>query len=88
MIKLAVWDQRRCDVAAMGLLITLCASAGAATAATLHQARPRGHSRSAQSVTVDPDQHLATPTGFAVPGWSDAQTQQWLDNATAGPDLY
>jgi hypothetical protein len=74
----------RC-VAAMGLLIALCASAGAAT---LHHARPRGHSRSAQRVAVDPDQHLATPKRFAVPGWSDAQTQQWLDNSTAAEGLY
>lgn len=24
--------------------------------------------------------------GFAVPGWSDAETQAWLDNATPNPN--
>jgi hypothetical protein len=28
-----------------------------------------------------------TPTNFAIPGWTDGQTQRWLDNASAGSGL-
>ena len=59
------------SVLALGRLITLCASADAAT---VHRPKPY-------------ERHLrpAHPnTGYAVPGWTDEQTRQWLDNAT-GP---
>ena len=64
------------SVLALGLLITLCASADAAT---VHRAkRPAAHLRPVQSVTV--------PKGYAVPGWTDEQTQYWIDNATGPKD--
>ena len=62
------------SVLALGLLITLFASADAAT--VLRSKRHEGHLRPAQRVTV--------PKGYAVPGWTDEQTGYWLDNAT-GP---
>jgi len=56
------------SVLVLGLLVTLCASANAAT---VHRAKPpQGHSRLAQRDTL--------PKGFAVPGWTDEETRQWL----------
>jgi len=72
-------------VVALAVLIAFCASA---SAATVRHARPHGHSRSTRRITVYPDQRLANPRRFAVPGWSDEQTRQWLDNATAAAGLY
>ncbi|QDW41283.1 hypothetical protein FFI89_031680 [Bradyrhizobium sp. KBS0727] len=59
---------------AIGLLITLGASVNAAP---LHRFQPReGHSRPVQRVTG--------PTSrFAVPGWTDEETRQWLYNGSA-----
>jgi hypothetical protein len=60
------------SVLALALLITLCASANAAT---VHRFKPsEGHLRQGQPVTV--------PKGYAVPGWTDEQTRYWLDRAT------
>jgi hypothetical protein len=55
-------------VLVLGLLVTLCASANAAK---VHRAKPpQGHLRPAQRDTL--------PKGFAVPGWTDEETRQWL----------
>jgi hypothetical protein len=62
------------SVLALGLLITLCASANAAT--VRRSKPPDGHLRPAQRVTV--------PKGYAVR--SDEQTRYWLDNATGPKD--
>ena len=60
------------SVLVLGLLITLYASANAAT---VHRSKPpEGHLRPGQRVTV--------PKGYAVPGWTDEQTRYWLDRAT------
>ena len=67
------------SVLALGLWITLCASANAAT---VHRSKPPA--RAHQRVTARPSQRLPAPTGFAVPGWTDEQTQYWLDNASRG----
>jgi hypothetical protein len=62
-------------------LITLCASANAATA---HRAKSlEGHLRAGQHVIVRPGQGVTAPARFAVPGWTDEQSQYWLDNATS-----
>jgi hypothetical protein len=53
------------SVLALGLLITLCASANAAT--VRRSKSPAGHLRPVQRVTV--------PKGFAVPGWTDEETR-------------
>ena len=51
---------------ALGLLITLCASANAAT---VHRSKPpEGHLRPAQRVTV--------PKGYAGHGWTDEETRK------------
>jgi hypothetical protein len=65
------------SVLALGLLITLCASANAAT---VHRSKPtEGDLRPGQRVTV--------PTGYAVPGWTDEQTRKWLYNGSAAAGL-
>jgi hypothetical protein len=67
---------------ALGLLITLCAPANAAP---LHRFKPpEGHFRTRQRVAVRSGQRGTTPTRFAVLGWTDEQTQYWLDNASVG----
>jgi hypothetical protein len=65
------------SVLVLGLLITLYASADAAT---VHRFKPpkSRHLRPGQPVTV--------PKGYAVPGWTDEQTRYWLDNATGPKD--
>jgi hypothetical protein len=64
------------SVLTLCLLIGLCA---AANAATVHQPKPKGHLRHGQHVTV--------PSGFAVPGWTDEETRQWLYNGSAASGL-
>jgi hypothetical protein len=65
-------------VPAVGLLITFCASANAAP---VHRFQPReGHLRPVRRVTAP------TPR-FAVPGWTDEETRQWLYNGSAGSGL-
>jgi hypothetical protein len=72
------------SVFALGLWIIWCASADAAT---VHRAKPhQGHFRTRPAVTVQPGQRATAPTRFAVPGWTDQQTRQWLDNASSGWD--
>jgi hypothetical protein len=62
-------------VLALGLLMTLCVSANAAT--THHRPKPpEGNLRPGQSAR-----------GYAVPGWTDEQTRYWLDNATVAAGL-
>jgi hypothetical protein len=59
------------SVLALGLLISLCASADAATVRRL---KPHGaHARPSQPVAV---RERATVPG--VPGWTDEETQRWL----------
>jgi hypothetical protein len=56
------------SVLVLGLLVTLCASADAAT--VRRSKPPERHLRPAQPDTL--------PKGFAVPGWTDEQTRIWL----------
>jgi hypothetical protein len=68
------------SVLALGLLITLCASADAAT---VHRSKPHErHLRPTQGVTVP-----NVTNGFAVPGWTDEQTRYWLYNGSAAAGL-
>ena len=63
------------SILALGLLISLCASANAET---VHRSKPR-------HVIVGPSQGVTAPAArFAVPGWTDDATRRWLDNASAG----
>jgi hypothetical protein len=67
------------SVLALGLLITLYASASAAPA---HRSKPpERHVHQDRQVTVP---EVTVPKGFAVPGWTDEQTRYWLDSAS-GP---
>jgi hypothetical protein len=73
------------SVLALGLLITLCASASAATE---HRPKlPGVHSHAREGVTIRSGQRITAPARFAVPGWTNEQTQYWLDNATAPAGL-
>ena len=70
---------------ALGLLIISCAAAGAAT---MHRARPPGiHLRTRPQVTVRPAEAPAATARIAVPGWSDEQTRDWLNRASAASGL-
>jgi hypothetical protein len=70
---------------ALGLLITLCVSADAAT---VHRSKPpTAHLRTRQHVIVRPSQGVTAPARFAVPGWTDEQTRYWLWNGSRGAGL-
>ena len=60
------------------LLIALCTSANAAT--VLRSRLPEHHLRPSQRVIVS--------KRYAVPGWTDEETQRWLNNASAASGLY
>jgi hypothetical protein len=65
-------------VLAVGLLFTLGASANAAP---VHRFQLReGHLRPVERVTAP------TPR-FAIPGWTDEETRQWLYNGSAASGL-
>ena len=63
------------SVSALSLVVILCASANAATA---HR---RSHLRAHQPVIVHGESEAAPR--FAVPGWSNGDTERWLDNASS-----
>jgi hypothetical protein len=64
-------------VFALGLLIALSASANAAT---VH--RFKLHERH-----LGPAQRVTVPERFAVPGWTDEETERWLYNGSLGSSL-
>ena len=69
------------SVLALGLSITLCANAAPA-----HRAKPpERHSHRSQAVSL-PSERITAPKSFAVPGWTDEETRQWLDSATGPKD--
>ncbi len=70
------------SILALGLLLIMCASANAVAT---HHSRPRQVIvRPSQHVIVPPGQEVTTPGArVAVPGWSDEDTQRWLDNESA-----
>jgi hypothetical protein len=77
---------------ALGLsIITLCASADAAT---VRRFKPhQGHLRPGQRVTVPqgyyyPAQRVPVAKSFAVPGWTEEETAKWLYNASSGSGKY
>jgi hypothetical protein len=65
------------SVLTLCLLIGLCA---AANATTVHHSRPKGH-------LLRHGQRVPVPSGFAVPGWTDEETRQWLYNGSAAAGL-
>jgi len=68
------------SVLALGLLLALGASTDAATA---HRAKPRHFFVRPSQLIVRRSQGVTGGARFAVPGWSDEQTRQWLDSATS-----
>jgi hypothetical protein len=73
------------SIVAFGLFITLCATT---CAATPHRAkRHEDHLRTHRFFTIRPSQRVTAPTDFAVPGWTDEQTEHWLYNASAPAGL-
>ena len=60
----------------LGVLIALCAPADAAR--VRHPEPYGGHLHQAQPV--------AAFKGFAVPGWTEQQTRDWLDSYHGGTD--
>ena len=69
------------------ILTFLFASFASASAATIHRSKPIRLPAN-ERVVVRPAQRISGPGRFAVPGWSDAQTQQWLNGASAAAGLY
>ena len=63
----------------LGVLIMLCTAADAVT--VRRAGHPDQHFRLEQPV-VPPS--AVPPKGFAVPGWTDEETRQWIDSAS-GP---
>ena len=69
------------------ILTFLFASFASASPATIHRSKPirlPAHER----MVVRPVERIGAPGRFAVPGWSDAQTQRWLNGASAAAGLY
>ena len=63
-------------ILALGPLIALCASANAAK--VHHSKQHAVHVRAAQPVAV--------PKSYAVPGWTEKQTRDWMDSYHGGTD--
>jgi len=64
----------------LGLLLASCATASAATRDPVHPAA-RQHAHNHQS--ANPSAALPARPRFAVPGWTDEDTERWLDNASS-----
>jgi hypothetical protein len=75
-----IWsDSMRC-VLVFGLLLAGCVTASAATRDPIRPAaRPhvQGHR------WENPSTELPARPRFAVPGWSDEDTERWLDSASS-----
>jgi hypothetical protein len=60
-------------------LCLLIVSSASVDAAKVRRAKPpEGSGRPSQRVTI--------PKSYAVPGWTEQQTQRWLDDATGPKD--
>jgi hypothetical protein len=66
---------------ALSALTILSASADAAT---LRHSRPVQHRAGPERAITAPDARkgYAPPKSYAVPGWTDEETQKWLNDAT------
>jgi hypothetical protein len=69
------------SILALSTLIIFCASADAAP---LRHSRPIQHRARPERGVTAPDirRGYAVPKGYTVPGWTDEETQKWLNDAT------
>lgn len=69
------------SILALSTLIIFCA---AADAATLRHSRSIQHRARLEHGITAPivGKGYAAPKSYAVPGWTDGETQKWLDDAT------
>ena len=67
------------------LSLALCASASART--SYRFAPPRTQLLAHERTPARMDQRVNAPQHFAVPGWTNGQTEYWLDSATAAAGL-
>ena len=72
------------SVLVLGLLAILCASADAAT---VHHSRARRVFVAPRQDLTAPEQRVTPSASFAVPGWTEEQTLQWLER-TSAPGRY
>ena len=76
-------------ILALGLLAVLCATADAATVRhprARHPALTRPPAEARPPAAIQPDANRSGAR-FAVPGWSDESTRQWLDRASSSVGL-
>jgi hypothetical protein len=63
-----------------GLLVASCATSSAATHGPI---RPAARLHVQKHRLVNPSAALPARQRFAVPGWSNEDTERWLDNASS-----
>jgi len=69
------------SILVLSTLTIFCAPADAAT--VRHSRSIQYHARPEHGVTApDVRKGYAVPKSYAVPGWTDGETQKWLDDAT------
>lgn len=61
----------------------LLASFASASAATRHPVRPAERLLAHRHQLASPDAAWRARSRFAVPGWSDEDTERWLDNTSS-----
>jgi hypothetical protein len=76
----AIWSDSMRGLLVLGLLLVSCATASAAMRDPVHPAA-RLHAHNHQS--ANPSAALPARPRFAVPGWTDEDTERWLDNASS-----
>jgi hypothetical protein len=69
------------SILALSALAIFC---GSADAAAVRHSRPIQHRARPEHAVTAPDARRGypPPRGYAVPGWTDQETQKWLDDAT------
>jgi hypothetical protein len=79
-IRTTIWSNSMRRLLVFGLLLASCATAAAATRDPLH---PAGRLHVQRHRLVNPSAVPPVGPRFAVPGWSNEDTERWLDNASS-----
>jgi hypothetical protein len=79
MLKI-IWSDPMRYLLVFGLFLASCATASAATRDPI---RPAGRLHVQKQRLVNPSAASPARPRFAVPGWSDEDTERWLDNASS-----